>query len=203
MRKRTTAFWRSNRGFSIVEQMFTLGILATVAAIAIPALTNTIDGQRLGMEARNVEREMQLARLAAVSTNRPIRVRFNCPSAGYYRRVELIGSVNNPDTGDDSDSAGTNRCLLSHYPYPAADKDPLTRPNNDGPLQQLNSKVTFISFQTLEFWPNGTVHIPNSVPGPTPWQQIGTNPVNIVLTYGQLGQTRLISVNSLGKMQIQ
>lgn len=201
MLKRTTALWRSNRGFSLVELMFTLGILVTVSAIAIPALVNTVDGQRLGMEARNVEREMQLARLAAVSTNRPIRVRFNCPSAGYYRRVELIGSVNNPDTGDDADGQGARRCALNYYPYPAADQDPLTRPNNDGPLQQLNSKVTFTSVTTLEFWPNGTVHIPNGSPGPTPWQQIGTNPVNIVLTMGT--STKLVSVNSLGKMQFQ
>jgi len=201
MFKRITSFWRSESGFSIVEQMFTLGVLATVAAIAVPALTNTVSGQLLGIDVRNVEREMQLARLAAVSTNRPIRVRFNCPTAGYYRRVELIGSVDNPDTGDDADGQGAHRCSLSYYPYPAADKDPLTRPNNDGPLQQLNSKVTFTSVTTLEFWPNGTVHIPNSTPGPVSWQPVGVNPVNIVLSKG--GTTKLISVNSLGKMQLQ
>ena len=202
MLKRSTGFWRSTSGFSLVEQLFTLGIIVTVAAIVVPALVNTVNSQRLGIEARNIEREMQLARLSAVSTNRPIRVRFNCPSAGYYRRVELIGSVNNPETGDDADTQGARRCSLMYYPYPVADRDPMTRPNNDGPLNQLNSKVTFTSFQTLEFWPNGTVHYPPGVVSAQPWPQIGTSPINIVLTYSN-GTTRLVAVNSLGKMQIQ
>jgi type II secretory pathway pseudopilin PulG len=201
MLKRMTSLWRSEGGFSLIEQMFTLGILVTVAAIAVPALTNTVSNQLVGIEARNIEREMQLARLNAVATNRPVRVRFNCPSAGYYRRVELIGSVNNPNTGDDADGQGARRCALNYYPYPAADKDPLTRPNNDGPLQQLNTKVTFSSAQTLEFWPNGTVHVAPDVASASPWPAIGTNPVNIVLSKGTT--TKLVAVNSLGKMQIQ
>jgi type II secretory pathway pseudopilin PulG len=201
MFKRTSArVWSSTHGFSLVEQLFTLGLVATIAGVAVPALTNGIEAQRLGIEARNIEREIQLARLAAVSTNRPIRLRFNCPDIGYYRRVELIGSVNNPTTGDDADNQGARRCNTLVYPYPAADLDPLTRPNNDGPLLRLNSKVTFTSTQTLEFWPNGTVHTASIVVG-QPWPQVGSTPVNIVLTKGST--TRLVSVNTLGKTQIQ
>jgi len=206
MLKRTTGLWRSAQGFSLVDQLATLAILATVCAIAVPALSKSVENQRLSMEARNVEREMQLARLNAVTTNRPIRVRFNCPTAGQYRRVELIGSVNNPETGDDADNQGARRCALNYYPYPAADKDPLTRPNNDGPLLQLNSKVVFTSVQTLEFWPNGTVHVSPGVPSAQPWPQLSSAaPVNIILTQASNTntQTRSVSVNTLGKMQIQ
>jgi hypothetical protein len=142
---------------------------------------------------------MQLARLNAVTTNRPIRVRFNCPGTGYYRRVELVGSVNTPNNGIDADNQAVVRCGVT-YPYPAADNDPLTRPNNDGPVKQLNSKVSFTSTQTLEFWPNGTVHVYNAATS-TPWPQLGVTPVNIILTKGTT--TRSITVNSLGKMQIQ
>lgn len=201
MPKRNAGFCRSAAGFSIVDMLATIAIITTVAAIAVPSLVNTIDNQRLGMEVRNVEREMQLARLAAVTTNRPIRVRFNCPATGQYRRVELIGSVDDPNNGDDSDTQGARRCNYTYYPYPAADSDPITRPNNDGPIQKLNSKITFTSVQTLEFWPNGTVHVAPSVPSSAPWTQIGTSPVNIVLSYGST--TKLISVNSLGRMQFQ
>jgi len=189
-------------GFSLVDMLVAISVMAILVATAVPSLVNVADSMKLGQAQRDVNVELNQARLRAVSANRPIRVRFNCPTAGYYRRVELIGSVNNPDTGDDSDSAGANRCALSHYPYPAADKDPLTRPNNDGPLQQLNSKVTFTSVQTLEFWPNGTVHVAPGAPAAQPWPQLSSAaPANIVITQG--ATTRSISVNTLGKIQIQ
>src|SRR6266700_2836166 len=139
--------WVSAKGFSLIDQLATLAIIGTIAGIGIPLISNTIENQRLGIEVRNIERELQLARLSAVSTNRPIRVRFNCPSTGYYRRVELIGSVDNPSQGDDADNQGARRCSTTYYPYPAADHDPLTRPNNDGPLMLINPKVVFTSTQ--------------------------------------------------------
>ena len=201
MVKRIAARCWSTRGFGLIDQLATVAVVATVCAIAVPAITSSIDGQRLGIDVRAVEREVQLARLTAVSTNRPMRVRFNCPDAGSYRRVELIGSVNNPSQGDDADTqaVGIHRCSTLYYPFPAADKDPLTRPNNDGPLLKLNSKVTFTSVQTLEFWPNGTVHYYD--PAASQWKAIGTTPVNLILSKGST--TRAIVVNGLGKIQFQ
>jgi type II secretory pathway pseudopilin PulG len=196
MLKRNSGFWTAH-GFGLIDQLATLAIVGTLAAIAIPAISNAVEGQRVNMELRNVEREISLARLNAVQSNRPIRVRFNCPAAGYYRRVELLGSVTTPSAGDDADSQGVRRCSYTYYPYPAADRDPITRPNNDGPLRQLNSKVTFTTAPTLEFWPNGTAHIFQDA---TTTKQIDT-PVNIVLSNGST--THLIAVNGLGKMQFQ
>jgi len=189
----------SARGFTLVDQMLTLGLIVTMAAIAVPSLKNVIDSQRLGMEARNVEREMQIARLSAVTTNRPIRLRFNCPAAGDFRRVELIGSANNPNTGDDADNRAAVRCNTVTYPFPAADNDPITKPNNDGPKMTLNTKVAFQATQTLEFWPNGTVHVYNAAA--QAWPVVGSNPVNIILT--SAGVNRSVTVNVLGKTQIQ
>ena len=185
---------------SLIDQLATLAIVGTVAAIGVPMISNTLEGQRLGIELRGVEREIQLARLAAVTTNRPIRVRFNCPSAGYYRRVELLGSVNNPATGWDADAEGARRCSYSYYPFPAADRDPLTRPNNDGPLLKLDRKVTFASTQTLEFWPNGTVHVASGAVAGQPWPQVASS-VSLLLSKGST--TKAIVVNSLGKIQFQ
>src|SRR5258705_544391 len=92
----------SARGFTLVDTMLTVAIVGTVAAIAVPSMNNVMDAQRLGIAAQAVQREMQLARLNSVATNRPIRVRFNCPSTGYYRRVELLGSVSAPNNGLDA-----------------------------------------------------------------------------------------------------
>jgi len=192
-RNRHHAQLRDARGFTLIDTLATLAVFATVSAIALPRLTNSLEGQRLGMEARNVERELQSARLSAVATNRPIRFRFNCPSAGRYRRVEVIGTVNIPHA-DDAEARAVARC---GYPFPAADTNPLTRPNNDGPPLRLYSSVTFTAVQTLEFWPDGTVH----VPGTSPWPRLGATDATFTLAKGS--STQSIKVNSLGKIRIQ
>ena len=188
----------SAHGFSLVDLMLTVAVVGTVAAMAVPSMINAVDAQRLGIDTQNVMREMQLARLNAVTTNRPIRIRFNCPATGYYRRVELIGSVNTPNNGLDADNQAAVRCGTS-FPYPAADNDPLTRPNNDGPVQQLNSKISITSSQTLEFWPNGSVHVDSN--SAQMWPVIGSTPVKIQLNRGST--VKEIQVNGLGKIQIQ
>jgi type II secretory pathway pseudopilin PulG len=185
---------RDARGFTLIDTIATLAVFATVAAIAVPLVTNSLEGQRLGIETRNVERELQSARLSAVATNRPIRIRFNCPSAGTYRRVEVIGTVNVPHA-DDAETRAVARC---GYPFPAADTNPLTRPNNDGPPLQLDSKVTFTAVQTLEFWPDGTVHVPSAT---NPWARLGATDATITVAKGS--STKSIKVNSLGKIGIQ
>lgn len=185
---------RDASGFSLLDTIATLAIFATIAAIAIPVVTNSLEGQRLGMEARNVERELQSGRLSAVATNRPIRIRFNCPATGMYRRVEVIGTVNVPHA-DDAEARAVARC---GYPFPAADSNPLTRPNNDGPPMQLYSSVTFTSVATLEFWPDGTVHVPAAT---NPWPRLGATDATITVVKGSA--TKSIRVNSLGKIRIQ
>jgi Tfp pilus assembly protein FimT len=178
---------------TLTEQLLTLAVFATVSAMAVPAITNAVENQRLNIDTRNVERELQTARLAAVTHNQPIRVRFNCPVAGEYRRVELIGTVNAPAAAD-SDAQAAIRCSTTSYPYPAADRNPLTRPNNDGPLMRLNSSVSFGTVITLEFWPNGTVHNAGSL------VQLSSD-VTISLTKGN--NIKRIGVNGLGKIAIQ
>jgi type II secretory pathway pseudopilin PulG len=185
---------RDTSGFTLIDTIATLAIFATVAAIAVPVVTNSLEGQRLGIETRNVERELQSARLSAVAANHPIRIRFNCPSAGMYRRVEVIGSVNVPHA-DDADARAVARC---GYPYPAADMNPLTRPNSDGPPMQLPSSVTFTAVQTLEFWPDGTVHVPGAT---NPWPRLGATEATITVAKGST--TKSIRVNSLGKIHSQ
>ena len=171
-----------------------MAVFATVSAIAIPIVTNSFEGQRLGIETRNVERELQSARLSAVATNRPIRIRFNCPSVGMYRRVEVIGTVNVPHA-DDAEARAVARC---GYPFPAADSNPLTRPNNDGAPLRLHSSVAFTAVQTLEFWPDGTVHVPAAT---NPWPRLGATDATFTLAKGS--STKSIKVNSLGKIRIQ
>jgi hypothetical protein len=74
----------------------------------------------------------------------------------------------------------------------------LTRPNHDGPIVRLGTGITFSASQTLEFWPNGTVHVSGAT---SPWPLMGSTPASIRLAKGST--TRTITVNSLGKIQIQ
>ena len=123
-----------------------------------------------------------------------MRVRFNCPTTGQLRVVELIGSPAVPDTAD----TATNRCSETTYPYSptGADKSRLSRPNNDGPIRRLQEGTTITTSQTLEFWPDGSAHASSG--GVNPWPNIGTTGVTITLT--RKSKTKNIKVNGLGKI---
>lgn len=191
-------YWRmkSAKGFSIIDTVATLAVIATISAMAVPQVIDALDSMRLGMSARDVERELQFARLKAVSTSRPMRVRFDCPSAGTIRVVEVLGTPAAPDAND-ADAVAA-RCSETTYPYrpTGADQSRLTRPNNDGTIRTLYTGATFTAKQTLEFWPNGTVHTACQAACDTSGTQIGT----VTLTLSRKSKTKNITVNGLGKI---
>jgi prepilin-type N-terminal cleavage/methylation domain-containing protein len=185
----------SQDGFSLVEMLAVVMVLAITSATAVPMLREAADAMRLGQAAREVERELQTARLRAVATNRPIRVRFNCPATRQYRMVELIGTPSLPAAAD----AAANRCQETAYPFPAPDNNPITTPNHDGPLRQIHSSVAFGATKTLEFWPDGSVHADEGTGNP--WPALPTTGTAITLTKGTTVKT--ITVNGVGKIQLQ
>jgi type II secretory pathway pseudopilin PulG len=185
---------RPEAGFSIVDMLVTVALIGTMAAIAAPAISNVTDGIKLGQAARGVERELQAARLKAVTSNRPIRVRFNCPVNGSYRLVELIGSASAPDPLD----ASTTRCQEASYPVPAGDNNPITRPNHDGATRVLPDDVTFGSAPTLEFWPDGSVH--KQAAAENPWASLTVSGTAVTLIRDD--NVKKVTVNGLGKISL-
>jgi type II secretory pathway pseudopilin PulG len=186
---------RSNAGFTLTDVVMALGVMGVLSATALPLLTDVADSMKLGQALREVERELQAARLKAVTANRPMRVRFNCPAAGGYRMVELLGTPAVPQA-DDADGAMT-RCQQTAYPYPAdPDRDPLTRPNHDGPTRELPDTVTFGATETLEFWPDGSVHADEGTGNP--WPVVPNSGTAITLVKD--GKVRSITVNGIGKV---
>ena len=175
----------SEHGFSLTELMLTVAVAATLMAMAVPVLTDVTESSKLNSAGREVERELQSARLKAVSVNRLLRVKFNCPAAGYFRTVEVLGTS--------ADSA-SNRCLPSAYPFPA-DNNLMTRPNYDGPVRILPQGATIVS-STIEFRPDGTAW---DVVSNTP-QEIST-PVTVTVTRN--GKSKSVTVNGAGKVQLQ
>ncbi|MGQ0736276.1 MAG: pilus assembly FimT family protein [Acidobacteriota bacterium] len=183
------------RGFSLIDLLMVASVIMIVSAIAFPTMLATMDRMRLGQATREVERELQTAKARSVAKGRPMRVRFNCPVAGQYRAVELIGSPSAPVAAD----TAADRCSATTYPYPASDRDPLTRPNLDGPLRRLDESVTFSASETIEFWPDGTARR-NDGTG-NPWPLIPVNGISIQLSRNSVTST--ITVNGLGKVQLQ
>ena len=182
------------RGVSLVDIMVAVSVMAIISAGALPALMNVADGMKLGQGQRDVYQEMQTARLVAVASNRPMRLRFNCPAADQFRLTELIGTPSKPDVND----TAADRCSDVKWRYPANDNDPTSRPNHDGPVRYLPNKVSFGGTATLEFWPDGTIH--KQVAGELPWKQVDLNGTSITVTRGTTVKT--ISVNGLGKIQL-
>ncbi len=173
------------RGFSLTELMLTVAVAATLAGIGVPVYRNVTESAKLSGAAREIERELQSARLHAVSANRSLRVRTNCPTTGYYRTVEYLATA--------ADSA-SNRCLVSAYPFPA-DDDVTTRPNYDGPPRVLPLGAT-VTTTVLEFRSDGTAYeVVNNVA-----QAIATE---VTVTVTRNSKSKVLKVNASGKIQLQ
>ena len=102
----------SQSGFSLIELLMVVALVGIVSVIGLPLLGQISGAIELGEAARQVERELQSARMTAVSANHPVRVMFNCPVAGQYRMVELIGTPGVPAAAD----GVVGRCSRQHVP---------------------------------------------------------------------------------------
>ena len=182
---------RTESGFTVMEMVITVAAIAVLAGMAVPTVKNVTESMKLGQGQREVEREMQTARLKAVTSNRHMRLRFNCPAAGQYRMVEVVG-----DTTVD-DAAAATRCSDTKYPIVPPDNNPLTRPNNDGPVRRLPRTVAFGSAANLDFAPDGTVlYYSGGAYIPVP------DPNGTAITLTKSSSVARITVNRLGKIQL-
>jgi prepilin-type N-terminal cleavage/methylation domain-containing protein len=174
------------RGFTLTELLLTCAIAATLMAMAVPVLSTVNNASKLSNAAQAVERELQTARMRAVSNNTKLRVRTNCPSTGYYRIVEVL------ETSADNN---LSRCDPSTYRWPPPDTDLATVPNLDGPVRQMSSGATATDLW-VEFRPDGTA-----------WQVVSGTATAITtsvsMTVTRNGSSKTISVNGLGKVLLQ
>jgi Tfp pilus assembly protein FimT len=173
------------RGFSLTELLLIVAVASTIMAISVPIMNDLSASVKLNEAARLIEREFQDARLQAVKTNRPLRVRINCPAVGYVRTVEALGTA--------ADTAA-NRCLQSAYPFPA-DDNLMTRPNYDGPVRTIPNSAT-VNTVTFEFRPDGTtMNVVAGVAQPMAAQE--------TVTISRQNRSRTVTVNAAGKIQLQ
>ena len=132
----------SQRGFTLVETTLVVAVTMVLAAMTVPAIKGALDASQLNNGVQTVATVVRNARYQAVTRNVRLRVRLNCPAAGQLRVVEVTGSAGIDGAAD--------RCSPAAYPYPAADSNPATVPNSDGPVVVLPGQMTFGVVQDLE-----------------------------------------------------
>ena len=181
-------------GYSLTELLVVISIFMIVAGITIPLAMTLTEQMRLNAAVRQVERDIQTARLKAVQLNRPLRVRINCPVVGRYRTVEVMGN-------DAVDNAG-DRCDEARYPYPSPDDGDFTTPSADGPVQYLADGTAFTAMDplVLQFTPDGRTL---QVVGGTV-QMIGPSGVDVGLVRGTSStHSRTVNINGFGRITIR
>jgi prepilin-type N-terminal cleavage/methylation domain-containing protein len=176
-------------GFTLVEVLLVMAGIAMASAVVVPQISTLVETQRARNAARTVERQLQTARLKAVTNSRALRVRFNCPAAGQLRVLEVTGLAA-------TDNA-TNRCSPTAYPYPPPIDALRATPSLDSPVVYLppGTSVTG-SALVLEFGPKGNVYSVNT----------STNVVtplagDVVLTVTKGGYAATVTINALGRVQ--
>ena len=185
---------RHPAGFTLHELVLAIAIIFIIVGMAIPLTMTVSEQMRLEGARREVERELQTARLKSVSTNRSLQLRFGCPAAGQFRILQVMGTA--VDTA-------ANRCNETAYPSPSpSDGDPTT-PDYDGPVRFVRPGTTLTgtggggAITAFQFTSTGTVR---EISGGS-LRAIPPGGVNLTLTRGT--RTATINVNGIGRIRIQ
>jgi Tfp pilus assembly protein FimT len=123
---------KDDAGFSVIEVVVVATVTMITVGLAAPSVLGAIETYKFNSDVQNVAATIRAARYTAVASNVRMRVRFNCPTTGQMRVVEVTGNAAIDDAAD--------RCDLAAYPYPDADE--AVAPNNDGPVLAMGSSGT-------------------------------------------------------------
>ena len=85
----------SNRGFTLVELMVTVAVIAILSMIAAPAMVDLIAQQRLNQSVRELSSTLSLARSQAALLHREVTVTLNSTSADTPFNYHWQPKINN------------------------------------------------------------------------------------------------------------
>ena len=166
---------RKDSGFSLMELMTAIAILAILAAIAIPGYIGWLPNYRLRSAARDLQSTMQLARLRAVRENADVVVSFDTVNDDYEAFVdngEGAGGIAGNGSRDGTERivqngempAGVDLLNTTFGAAPAFNSRGL--PNGSGDVYTKNSQNRFMG---ISLSITGNSRIIESSDGGTTW----------------------------------
>ena len=179
----------TDAGFTLVELLIIAVVALAISAVAAPAFNTFREAQRARNAARLVERELQTARLKAVTTSRALRVRLNCPAVGQLRVLEVTGV---PATDD-----AANRCDPVAFPFPGPNDSLRATPSLDSPVIYLPQGAVVAGTTThFEFSPRGQVSAVSGAGAVTPLAADAT------LTVTRKSWSHTVTINGIGRVRL-
>lgn len=88
---------RSERGYTMIELLITVGLIGVVSAISVPVFMESNARSALWSGSEQIGASVRSARLRAISQNTTYRVAFDCPAANELRTLVITGD---PDVDD-------------------------------------------------------------------------------------------------------
>ncbi len=94
---------RSDRGYSLIEVLITLGLIGIVTAISVPVFMESNARSSLWTGSEQIGAAIRQTRFKAISQNTTYRVVFDCPGVGELRSLVMTGD---PAVDDDAGRCG-------------------------------------------------------------------------------------------------
>jgi len=166
-----TAFERDTKAFSLVELLVVMAIMGLMAALVLPALTQTLRASKLTTAGQTMMDELNLARQTAQSRNTPVEVRYYklpdysdsaTATPAVYRAMQSFILLDGSTNALDRPKFLPSPVILSPN---ASESAFLSSTNHTEQPSQTNAPVAGFGqnyrYRSIRFAPNGSVDLQN------------------------------------------